>query len=161
MPGLCSDPSLIPSLSIAPGITNLRGSLHFFFTLCRRSSVQKQAYVPCSPYLSLVPAWARSKLPVYSSVADLQPSTEVIVLLLGSRCSWKALSRTTRATGGVSCLLCRHVCGSRSWLWVDPGCTVKFILLLGSKRGVQRRGRAMKCQTQQWPSDFVANHHHV
>lgn len=55
MPGLCSDPSLVLSLSVAPAITNLRGSLHFFFSLCRHSSVQKQAYVPCSPYLSFVP----------------------------------------------------------------------------------------------------------
>lgn len=133
MPGLCSDPSLVLSLSVAPGITNLRGSLHFFFSLCRHSSVQKQAYIPCSPYLSLVPACAGSKLPVYSPVAGLQPSAEAVVLLLGSHCSWKALSRTTRVTGGVSCPLCRHVCGSRSRLWVDLGCTVNSSYFLEAR----------------------------
>lgn len=106
------------SPSLAPGMRHLSGSLPsvVFLSPCRDSSAGKQASTPRSCDLSLIPSlgWVQAAL----------------VFLWGRVCSpgLKRLSCRARAVPGkpgpwgASCLLCRHLFGSRSWLWAAGGC---------------------------------------
>lgn len=105
--------------------------------------------------MSLVPSWVFVLMCWACSPPLRQVSCCRLALFLES------FVTTARAAGAASCLLCRRMFGSRSWLWADLWMCCSFILLLGSALGARREGRAVKRQPRQQPPDLVANHHSV
>lgn len=160
MPDLCSDSSLDLSLSVAPGITNMRGSLHFFFPPCADIAVSKNK--PTFFVLHIC----------HLSPLGLDPSC--LFILRWQVCSpqLKQLSCCWALTVGKPChtqpgllgvyplpsvATCVGAEAGSGWIW--------DVLLIHptswKQEGNAEERKSTICQTQQWPSDFVANYHHV
>lgn len=140
----CISASLVLQ-AVWPGLPQV-SPLFFLFVPTEGGVVCGNRLVELVPSL----AWVQSHC-MYSTgtwPADLSGSQLSCLLL----CSWKALPHTARAALGASSLHCCRSFGSYR-LWSDMCICCYFVLTFGRKLVAQRKGRATKCQTQQWPSD--------
>lgn len=133
--GLCSEPSLLVSLSLAPA---LRGSPPFLSPPRRGDSARKQ------PVLLVLPS---GRLTRAGGVSCAGSAVVREAGMVSARMFLESCVTTSRATGAASCLLCHRELGRRSRPWADLRMCCYFILLLGSDLGARRGRRATECQT--------------